>query len=150
VSGASRRFGENALQAAFITAVRNQGAILMSLRKSLPLLGAAAAVGMMAAPSAFAGPNSQLSIDASAPAEAQENFQAWMNGDRVRGRMERCYGVALAGENDCRAGAGTSCQGTSTVDFQGNAWTLVPNGTCEFIETPHGRASLQELDRNNP
>lgn len=44
---------------------------------------------------------------------------------------EKCYGVALAGKNDCKAGAGTSCAGTSKVDYQGNAWTFVPKGTCE-------------------
>ncbi len=44
--------------------------------------------------------------------------------------MEQCYGVALAGQNDCAAGEGTSCAGTSTVDYQGNAWKLVPEGTC--------------------
>jgi uncharacterized membrane protein len=49
--------------------------------------------------------------------------------------MEKCFGVSLAGENDCAAGPGTTCAGTSTVDYQGNAWTLVPAGTCETIET---------------
>ena len=44
---------------------------------------------------------------------------------------EKCFGVSLAGENDCAAGPGTSCAGTSTVDYQGNAWSLVPAGTCE-------------------
>ena len=44
---------------------------------------------------------------------------------------EKCFGVSLAGENDCAAGPGTTCAGTSTVDYQGNAWTLVPAGTCE-------------------
>ena len=44
---------------------------------------------------------------------------------------EKCFGVALKGKNDCAAGAGTSCAGTSKVDFQANAWTLVPKGTCE-------------------
>ncbi|MDP1613161.1 MAG: DUF2282 domain-containing protein [Sulfuritalea sp.] len=43
---------------------------------------------------------------------------------------EKCYGVALKGKNDCKAGAGTSCAGTSKVDHQGNAWSLVPKGTC--------------------
>jgi len=43
----------------------------------------------------------------------------------------KCYGVSLAGENDCAAGPGTTCAGTSTVDYQGNAWTLVKTGTCE-------------------
>ncbi|MDD7911843.1 MULTISPECIES: DUF2282 domain-containing protein [Pseudovibrio] len=64
---------------------------------------------------------------------------------------EKCYGVSLAGENDCKAGAGTTCAGTSTVDYQGNAWTLVPKGTCETMELPGGRqGSLTELDRDNP
>ncbi|MCF6343749.1 MAG: DUF2282 domain-containing protein [Devosiaceae bacterium] len=58
---------------------------------------------------------------------------------------EKCYGVAKAGENDCKAGAGTSCQGSSTVDYQGNAWSLVPTGTCEEIETPVGTGSLVEI-----
>src|SRR3989337_1981027 len=52
---------------------------------------------------------------------------------------EKCYGVALAGMNDCAAGPGTTCQGTSTVDFQGNAWSLVQGGTCTSIKVPDGR-----------
>ncbi len=54
---------------------------------------------------------------------------------------EKCYGIAKAGENDCQAGPGTSCAGTSTVDYQGNAWKLVPKGTCTSIETPFGNGS---------
>ena len=61
--------------------------------------------------------------------------------------MEKCYGVAKAGENDCAAGPGTSCAGTSTRDYQGNAWKLVPAGTCEKIETPEGPGSLQPIER---
>lgn len=61
--------------------------------------------------------------------------------------MEQCYGISLAGENDCAAGPGTSCAGTSTVDFQGNAWTYVPEGTCESIETPYGTGSLTPVER---
>ena len=57
---------------------------------------------------------------------------------------EKCYGVALKGQNDCAAGPGTTCQGTSTVDFQGNAWKFVQGGTCESIEVPGGgHGSLQ-------
>ena len=44
--------------------------------------------------------------------------------------QEKCYGVALKGHNDCKAGPGTSCAGTSTADYQGNAWKLVAAGTC--------------------
>ena len=56
--------------------------------------------------------------------------------------MEKCYGVAKAGENDCKAGAGTTCAGTSKVDYQKNAWKLVPAGTCTKINTPNGNGSL--------
>lgn len=61
--------------------------------------------------------------------------------------MEKCFGVALAGQNDCAAGPGTTCSGTSTVDYQGNAWKLVPTGTCETMETPLGKGSLKEIER---
>ncbi|KTF70342.1 DUF2282 domain-containing protein [Sphingomonas sp. HT-1] len=57
-------------------------------------------------------------------------------------KMEKCYGVALAGKNDCKAGAGTSCAGTSTRNYQGNAWKLVKAGTCTSIKTPKGNGSL--------
>lgn len=64
---------------------------------------------------------------------------------------EKCYGVSLAGENDCAAGPGTHCAGTSTVDYQGNAWTLVDAGTCEELELPEDRmGSLEPLERDLP
>ncbi len=56
--------------------------------------------------------------------------------------MEKCFGVAKAGKNDCKAGVGTSCAGTSKVDYQGNAWKLVKAGTCTAIKTPKGPGSL--------
>lgn len=59
--------------------------------------------------------------------------------------MENCYGVALAGQNDCRAGPGTTCAGTSTVDYQGNAFKTVATGTCTEIQTPRGHGSLQPI-----
>lgn len=63
----------------------------------------------------------------------------------------KCYGVSLAGENDCAAGPGTTCAGTSSVDYQGNAWTLVDAGTCETMELPDGRmGSLEPLERDLP
>ena len=61
--------------------------------------------------------------------------------------MEKCYGVAKAGKNDCAAGPGTSCAGTSTRDYQGNAWKLVKMGTCETIKTPKGAGSLKPIKR---
>ena len=57
--------------------------------------------------------------------------------------MEKCYGVAMAGKNDCAAGPGTTCAGTSKTDYQGNAWKLVPKGTCTTIDTPSGKGSLE-------
>lgn len=61
--------------------------------------------------------------------------------------MEKCYGVAKAGKNDCAAGPGTSCAGTSTRDYQGDAWKLVPKGSCAGIETPKGKGSLTPIKR---
>lgn len=58
------------------------------------------------------------------------------------GKFEKCYGVALKGKNDCFAGAGTSCAGTSTADYQGNAFKLVAKGTCTTMNTPKGAGSL--------
>ena len=64
---------------------------------------------------------------------------------------EKCYGVALAGKNDCAAGPGTSCAGTSKVDFQGNAWKSVDAGTCVGMSTEGDRAgSLEPLTRDLP
>ena len=64
---------------------------------------------------------------------------------------EKCYGIAIKGQNDCAAGAGTSCQGTSTVDFQGNAWKFAKGGTCASIEVPGGRhGSPTALTRDVP
>lgn len=98
---------------------------------------------------ALAKPNDQLKVAADAPEETREQLQTWIaSGDLPSGRNDKCYGIALAGENDCKAGRGTSCEGTSTVDFQGNAWTYAPRGSCEFIVTPNGSASLDEIARN--
>ncbi len=94
---------------------------------------------------AVAKPNAKISLDEAAPAAVQQAFENWMGGARLKGKAskEKCYGVALAGENDCKAGAGTSCQGSSTSDFQTDAWTYVPKGSCEFINTPNGKGSLK-------
>jgi uncharacterized membrane protein len=59
--------------------------------------------------------------------------------------MEKCYGVSMAGKNDCAAGPGTTCAGTSKVDYQGNAWKNVPAGTCTTIKTPKGTGSLAPM-----
>ena len=73
---------------------------------------------------------------------------------------EKCFGISLAGQNDCAAGPGTTCAGTSKVDYQGNAWTLVPAGDCAKYgveeseakyELPDDRmGSLEALERDLP
>jgi uncharacterized membrane protein len=65
---------------------------------------------------------------------------------------EKCYGVALKGKNDCKAGAGTSCAGTSKIDHQGNAWSMVPKGTCEKTASKTsstGNGQLKEFKEKN-
>ena len=70
--------------------------------------------------------------------------------------MDKCYGVSMAGKNDCAAGPGTTCAGTSKVDFQGNAWKLVDAGTCVAMEAPamadgsKRMGSLEALERDLP
>jgi uncharacterized membrane protein len=55
---------------------------------------------------------------------------------------DKCYGISLAGKNDCAAGAGTTCAGTSKRNYQGNSWKYVAKGTCTAIKTPNGVGSL--------
>jgi uncharacterized membrane protein len=59
--------------------------------------------------------------------------------------VEKCYGVSMAGKNDCAAGPGTTCAGTSKMDYQGNAWKYVPAGTCATLKTPKGMGSLMPI-----
>ena len=61
----------------------------------------------------------------------------------ARPAVEKCYGVAMAGKNDCQAGAGTTCAGTSKMDYQANAWKNVPAGSCMSIQTPKGMGALE-------
>jgi uncharacterized membrane protein len=89
-----------------------------------------------------------LAAIATAPAsaqeftEAQKKIQAEHTALVKSGKVEPCFGTALKGQNDCYAGAGTTCAGTSTEDYQGNAFRLVPKGTCAGISTPKGPGSL--------
>ncbi|MDE2577544.1 MAG: DUF2282 domain-containing protein [Hyphomicrobiales bacterium] len=71
------------------------------------------------------------SLAAAAPAAAAET--------------EQCYGVALKGHNDCKAGPGTTCAGTSRIDYQADAWKSVPKGSCEQMASktsPTGHGQL--------
>ena len=81
-------------------------------------LATAAALAAFAATAATAG-----------PAKPQPN-------------ADKCYGISLAGKNDCAAGPGTSCAGTSKRAYAGNAWKYVAKGTCASIKTPKGHGSL--------
>ncbi|MEM7779469.1 MAG: DUF2282 domain-containing protein [Pseudomonadota bacterium] len=104
----------------------------MNIRGSIAL---AAAAGLAAA----------CSGGADAPTEA--NTEAEALAAAGGGEKEKCYGVSLAAENDCAAGPGTSCAGTSVIDYQGNAWTYVDKGTCLEIERPNGTfGSLEETE----
>lgn len=85
-----------------------------------------------------AGDDAMMAADAS-------SVEGSMAAAGETAKFEKCFGVSLAGENDCAAGPGTSCAGTSTEDYQGNAWTYVKEGTCLTIETPNGKGSLEEI-----
>ena len=65
--------------------------------------------------------------------------------DKAAMAMEKCYGISLAGKNDCAAGPGTTCAGTSKMDYQNNAWKHVAKGTCTTIKTPKGTGSLTPI-----
>jgi uncharacterized membrane protein len=83
-------------------------------------------------------------------AHAAPLTQAEADAATAAGKM-KCYGIALKGQNDCAAGPGTTCQGTSTVDFQGNSWKFVQAGTWTTLAIPGGRhGSLQALNRDLP
>ena len=99
----------------------------MSDTNSAPLLAAAIALAAAAGLAAPAG---------AAPRDGAATKVV------AKSATEKCYGVAKAGKNDCSAGAGTSCAGTSTVDFDGKAWKLVKKGTCLTTRTPKGLGSL--------
>lgn len=74
-------------------------------------------------------------------------------GEKAASAQEKCFGVALAGKNDCAAGAGTSCAGTAKTDHQGNAWKHVPAGTCTKTASrtsPTGYGQLAAFTARKP
>ncbi len=79
---------------------------------------------------------------ASAADKKMEEMMKKAGKEIAAGKMEKCYGVALKGQNDCQGGAGTTCAATSTVDYQGDAFKIVPKGTCTAMEVPGGHGSL--------
>lgn len=106
----------------------------MSMKSTVSAAVLASAVATALASAAFGGPLTKAEADAAMAAG-----------------KEQCYGIALKGQNDCKAGPGTTCQGTSTIDFQGNAWKFAQGGTCANLELPGGRhGSLKPLTRDLP
>ncbi len=101
----------------------------------------AAALGSLAATTAITSAGAQGMSQAEMQKKMEENQKKSMDAMKT-GKFDKCYGVAIKGQNDCFAGAGTSCAGTSTVDYQGNAWKLVAKGTCITMQTPKGTGSL--------
>ncbi|HSV59758.1 MAG TPA: DUF2282 domain-containing protein [Variovorax sp.] len=86
-----------------------------------------------------------LTLSALVSGAAMAQDQKPMQDSKPAAAMEKCYGVSMAGKNDCAAGPGTTCAGTSKVDYQGNAWKNVPAGTCATIKTPKGMGSLTPI-----
>lgn len=82
-----------------------------------------------------------LALGAALATAALPSFAA----DDMMAGKEKCYGVALKGKNDCKAGAGTTCAGTSKKDYQGNSFKLVPAGTCEKTASPTSSTGMGQL-----
>jgi uncharacterized membrane protein len=113
--------------------IENRRISLSNRRLSTLVVGAfASAIGALTA----------LPAGAEEFTDAQKKIQAEHTAQVKSGKVEPCFGTALKGQNDCYAGAGTTCAGTSTVDYQGNAFKLVPKGTCTTMSTPKGAGSL--------
>lgn len=79
-----------------------------------------------------------------ASAVASAAFAAPLAPEKMVGN-EKCYGIALKGQNDCAAGPGTTCAGTSTMDYQGNAWKAVPAGTCTTMNVDGHKGMLEPV-----
>ncbi len=112
---------------------------------SLTVAGALAmALGSLGATSAYAAGMGNMSSHhmSSAKMKMMMEKREHTMKEMKTGKFDKCYGVALTGQNDCYAGPGTTCAGTSTKSYQGNAFKLVPKGTCTSIETPNGHGSL--------
>lgn len=111
------------------------------------MVSAVVAGAFLAALGSVSGASAADSMTTMKPmTEAQMMAARAMTEKEIKtGKMEMCFGVALKGQNDCYAGAGTTCAGTSTTDYQGNSFKLEPTGTCATISTPKGHGSLTPL-----
>ncbi|GGH49865.1 hypothetical protein GCM10010975_02490 [Comamonas phosphati] len=110
------------------------------------MLSAAVATAFVAALGAVSAPVLAQDMQSMSKADMEKMMMETRakNMEKMKtGKFDKCYGVALKGQNDCFAGAGTTCAGTSSVNYQGNAWKMVAKGTCETISTPTGHGSLK-------
>lgn len=98
------------------------------MKKYTGMAGALIGAAALAACGGASDAPAEGEATAEAPAEVTE-------ASAEASTKEKCYGISLAAKNDCAAGPGTSCAGTSTVDYQGNAWKYVPAGECEKYGT---------------
>ncbi len=56
------------------------------------------------------------------------------NATAADAKMEKCYGVAKAGMNDCGSKkAGHACAGHATVNNDKHDFVALPKGTCDKI-----------------
>ena len=94
---------------------------------------------------AFGGLSVAQAETMKATEEEMMKAQEMTKASLATGKFEQCFGVALKGQNDCFAGAGTSCAGTATTDYATNAFKLVPTGTCTKMVTPSGHGSLTSM-----
>ena len=64
------------------------------------------------------------------PAQAQQPDPKAMTKARMeKGHLEKCYGIAARGKNDCAQGA-HSCAGQATKDRDPGSFILLPAGDC--------------------
>lgn len=108
------------------------------MTKAMTLGSAATALIAAAGLSACSGGNREASSEQAEAAGSKVTEVAAAD-------QEKCYGIAKAGQNDCKAGEGTSCAGTSVLDYQGNAWKYTDPGECEAMG-----GSLTEVADNDP
>ena len=110
------------------------------MTKTNRLASTATALIAAAALSACGGGNKEAATEGAETASAGEVTEV------AAAEKEKCFGIAKAGENDCAAGEGTSCAGTSIVDYQGNAWKYTGAGECE----PQGGSLTEVADNDAP
>jgi uncharacterized membrane protein len=67
-----------------------------------------------------------------AQSDTSHGAQQKMIGEMPKS-MEKCYGIAKAGRNDCGT-ATHSCGGEAKIDKDKNEWIFLPTGLCDKIK----------------